>query len=187
MKETFAICPPRTVQWREWYSIEADATRTLWRTDECSPDRWHYSYNPCSCAWPRSGTPLWHYRDILRYALELVAPETGTWRRDSQSVASIARNFREQIRQTREAEAVARAAIGPQSLAASAIYERYRANVEANRVAMEAKYGQRATLSGGRANFQNLPRPPGFADSRRCVCCPNDGATWPERDHWYRT
>lgn len=209
-KDNFALCPERTVQWRALPTLhDCDGRprrpRSLWRTSHCEADRWHYLENPCNCAWPNKGTPHWFYRGNLGYALELAVPETGTWRRDAQSIASATRAFREQIRQQRELEAAARAAMGPQD----ALYQWqrdslrwllgpqrtvyldiesyagtpfWREKVEINRAAMTAKYGQRTTLSGGRANFQNLPRPIAL-----CTCCSPNGAVWPARGHWYRT
>jgi|SRR6266853_2600712 len=114
MKDTFTLCPERTVQWRP-LSNTGGAPSALWRTARCNADRWHYTFNPCNCQGPGGDRPpLWSYI-ALGYALEFVAPETGTWRRDAQHIANVTRTFREQVRQQRELETVARAAVGPRN------------------------------------------------------------------------
>lgn len=116
MKDTFPLCPPRTIQVRP-VSDCSGASRLLWRTDQCHPDRWHYIENPCKCgAWREpfgSSLPFSFFAGI-GYNVETVKPETGTWRRDAQYIASRTHAFREQLRQRRDAETAARAAAGPQ-------------------------------------------------------------------------
>jgi len=113
----FKACPPGVVQWRH---IQTDhpydgkpGLRTLWRTEHCNPDRWHYVENPCNCY--HSGRPtMWGIVQHHGYRLQPATLERGTWRRDGRGIAAVLVAERKRIRDQREADAIGRAARGPQ-------------------------------------------------------------------------
>jgi hypothetical protein len=110
-QETFPLCPPRTVQWRD----VDNGARSLWRTADCDHTRWHYLENPCNCS--VRGNTGWRptmafFHESLGYVMACVRPEVGTWRRDGRGIAAHAAAFRAQVRESATIGASAR---GPQA------------------------------------------------------------------------